>query len=92
MEMGEMKKKIFEVDTELAFGKHKGFTIGDVFSMDYQYLVWMYENFENAEWSNGVLKLVTEAYDLKEEEKSYFGGLSEEDAWLADVDEYNLFK
>ncbi len=58
MEMGEMKKKVFEEDTELTFGKHQGFTIKDIFSMDYQYLIWMYENFENADWSDDVLVLV----------------------------------
>jgi len=92
MKMEEMKKKVYELNTELTFGKHKGFTIGDIFSMDYQYLVWMYENFENAEWSDEVLKIVTQAYDLKQEETKYFGGLAQEDAWLADIDEYNLFK
>ena len=78
MEMKEMKKRIWEEDTELTFGKHKGFTIKDIFSMDYQYLVWMYENFENAEWSDAVLQLVTQAYDKKSEENRFYNNLDKE--------------
>ena len=73
-----MKKNIFEEDSELTFGKHKGFTIEDVFSMDYQYLIWMYENFENAEWSDEVLKLVTLAYDKKDEESRFYTNIDRE--------------
>ena len=76
--MKDMKKKVFEEDTELTFGKHEGFTIKDVFSMDFQYLIWMYENFEGAEWTDEVLKLVTDAYDKKLEESSFYDNLDRE--------------
>ena len=72
MKMEEMRKKVFEKDTFLTFGKHKGFTIEDVFSMDYQYLIWMYENFEGTEWSDEVLQLITLAYDKESEERNFY--------------------
>jgi len=78
MEMKEMKKEVYEVDTELTFGKHKGFTIGDIYSMDFQYLLWMYETFENVTWADKVLALVTDAYDKKEEENRFYNNLDRE--------------
>ena len=83
MEMEKMKKKVFEKDTLLTFGKHRGFTIEDIFSMDYQYLIWMYENFEDNEWSNEVEKLVTLAYDKKSEEDRFYDSLDVE--WASEL-------
>ena len=59
-----MKRKFFDVDTELTFGIHKESTIEDVFDVDCQYLVWMYETFENVDWSDDAEVLVTRAMDI----------------------------
>ena len=78
MEMKEMRKEIYDVDTELTFGKHKNFTIRDIYNMDYQYLIWMYENFDNVDWTDEALKLVTEAIDImsceRKQNHTYNGG------------------
>jgi len=64
MEMPDMKKKIFDVETEMTFGIHKGSTIEEVFEEDCQYLIWMYDTFENVAWSDDALVLITEAMDI----------------------------
>jgi len=69
MEMKDMKRKVYDVDTVLTFGVHKGDTIQEVFDTDYQYLVWMYENFDKVDWTDDALKLITEAIDIKSYER-----------------------
>ena len=64
MEMGNMESsRYFDLDTELDFGQNRGMTIEELFAKDPQYLVWMYENFEDTEWSADVEVLVTKAMD-----------------------------
>ena len=64
MQMKEMEKRIFGVDTELTFGIHKGSTIEEVYEEDCQYLVWMYDEFDNVEWTDDALFLITDAIDI----------------------------
>lgn len=77
MKMKEMDKRVFDTNTILNFGKHKGFSIQDIASMDYQYLIWMYENFEDTEWTNGSLQLITEAYDNEVIERQFYRKMKE---------------
>lgn len=79
MEMADMEaSRFFDVDTTLDFGKHKGHAIEDIFDSDPDYLVWIYENFEDVDWSDEAEFLVTLAYDReydrKKQELQSFGG------------------
>lgn len=51
-----------ELNTRMAFGRHKGFTVGEVLDQNPSYLVWAYENVESFTLSSPVL---TEAYKRK---------------------------
>jgi len=66
MEMSQMDSaRSFDLDTELDFGQHQGLTIEEIYVRDAQYLIWMYENFEDTEWSDDVETLVTQAMDAE---------------------------
>lgn len=64
MKMEDMDKKVYDVDTLITFGVHKGDTIEDIYDEDCQYLVWMYDNFENVEWTDDALFLINDAIDI----------------------------
>lgn len=57
------KYKRFDVDTTLWFGKHKGYQVQALVKRDPAYLVWMYDEFEDAEWTDDAEDLVAEAED-----------------------------
>ena len=69
--------KYFGIDTEMYFGKHKGLTVLEIAQEDPGYLIWMYENFEDAEWSSEVEGIITMAIDDAAEERRL--ELSEDD-------------
>lgn len=46
-----MEVKVFEMETILSFGKHKGKSIKDLFNEDEEsYIMWMFENIDG-KWS-----------------------------------------
>ena len=59
----------FDADTTLSFGKHKGYQIQWLLKNDPQYLVWMYEKFEDTEWTDVALSLVVKAIDIVAEDR-----------------------
>ena len=63
------RRRRFDVDTTLSFGKHKGYQIQWLLKNDPDYLVWMYENFKDADWTDDAEVLVTEAMDIVAEER-----------------------
>ena len=63
------KRRRFDVDTTLTFGKHRGNQLQWLLKNDPGYLVWMYENIEDAEWTDDAEALVTEAIDIVAEER-----------------------
>ena len=69
MEMNDMQRKFFDVDTILTFGIYNGDTVQEIFEKDCQYIVWMYENFTDVDWSDDAEKLVTEAMDVMSMDK-----------------------
>lgn len=64
MDFGQMEKsKFFDTDSIVPFGKWKGHSIEEIYELDCQYLIWMYENFDDTEWSDDAELLITRAYD-----------------------------
>lgn len=62
-----MAKKIFDFDTELNFGKHKGKTPGEILeSGDAFYLAWVADNVDWVEFTD---ELYDEIFEMAEQEK-----------------------
>lgn len=53
--------RLYDLDTVLDFGKHKGLTVEDVLNDDPRYLLWALENVERFEVDNALHDAIVRA-------------------------------
>lgn len=51
----EIERQVYDRDTVLDFGKHRGKTVGEVLAEDARWLIWAAENVERMELDDEVL-------------------------------------
>ncbi len=90
--------KIYSLDTKLPFGKHKGQTLEQVLSHDFQYIDWCLRNIDNFVLDHSIVGKITASYGklsaeafMKQQEKweKYLNDLEDED--YAEDYGYNYF-
>ena len=70
-----MAKKIFDFDTELNFGKHKGKTPGELLeSGDASYLAWVADNVNWAEFEDELYDEIFEMVEGQKDRQDYYDG------------------